>query len=214
MNNKTVFLIGTLGVSLFAIPAIIGGVLIEDYNLISQFISESDARGTKHGLALRLFGYIPSGILIAVFCFVALKKFQPSKLTKVGFYGLGVFYGIATIFTGIFPCDVGCNKNFTDPSLSQIIHNLAGLLTYIFVPISLMTAGLGLKQSPSHHRLSVIAITCGIASSLFVSLSLSDLSSQYVGLLQRIIESIFLIWIVSCAIEIKNMTTKNGSPDD
>jgi len=214
MNNKTVFLIGTLGVSLFAIPAIIGGVLIEDYNLISQFISESDARGTKNGLALRLFGYIPSGILIAVFCFVALKKFQPSKLTKVGFYGLGVFYGIATIFTGIFPCDVGCNKNFIDPSLSQIIHNLAGLLTYIFVPISLMIAGLGLKHSPSHHRLSVIAIICGIASSLFVSLSLSDLSSQYVGLLQRIIESIFLIWIVSCAIEIKNMTTKNGSPDD
>jgi hypothetical protein len=214
MNNKTVFLIGTLGVSLFAIPAIIGGVLIEDYNLISQFISESDARGTKHGLALRLFGYIPSGILIAVFCFVALKKFQPSKLTKVGFYGLGVFYGIATIFTGIFPCDVGCNKNFIDPSLSQIIHNLAGLLTYIFVPISLMIAGLGLKHSPSHNRLSVIAITCGIASSLFVSLSLTDLSSQYVGLLQRIIESIFLIWIVSCAIEIKKMTTKNGSPND
>ena len=212
MNNKTVFLIGTLGVSLFAIPAIIGGVLIEDYSLISQFISESDARGTKHGLALRLFGYIPSGILIAVFCFVALKKFQSSKLSKTGFYGLGVFYGIATMLTGIFPCDVGCNKNFIDPSLSQIIHNLAGLLTYIFVPISLMIAGLGLKHSPSHNRLSVIAITCGIASSLFVSLSLSDLSSQYVGLLQRIIESIFLIWIITCAIEIKNMRTKNGSP--
>ena len=214
MNNKTVFLIGTLGVSLFAIPAIIGGVLIEDYSLISQFISESDARGTKHGLALRLFGYIQSGIIIAVFCFVALKKFQSSKLSKTGFYGLGVFYGIATMLTGIFPCDVGCNKNFIDPSLSQIIHNLAGLLTYIFVPISLMIVGLGLKHSPSHNRLSVIAITCGIASSLFVSLSLSDLSSQYVGLLQRIIESIFLIWIVSCAIEIKNMTTKNGSPND
>ena len=207
MNNKTVFLIGTLGVSLFAIPAIIGGVLIEDYSLISQFISESDARGTKHGLALRLFGYIPSGILIAVFCFVALKKFQSSKLSKTGFYGLGVFYGIATMLTGIFPCDVGCNKNFIDPSLSQIIHNLAGLLTYIFVPISLMIVGLGLKHSPSHNRLSVIAITCGIVSSLFISLLLSDLSSQHVGLLQRIIESIFIIWIVTCAIEIKKMTT-------
>ena len=143
---------------------------------------------------------------------MGFKKFQPSKLTKVGFYGLGVFYGIATIFSGIFPCDVGCNKNFIDPSISQIIHNLAGLLTYIFVPISVMIVGLGLRHSPSHNRLSVIAITCGIGSSLFIALSLSDLSSQYVGLLQRIIESMFLIWIVSCAIDIKNMRTKNGSP--
>ena len=212
MHNKVVFFIGILGVSLFAIPAIIGGFLIEDYNLISQYISESDASDTKYGLALRIFGYIPSGILIAIFCFVGLKKFQPSKLTKVGFYGLGVFYGIATIISGIFPCDVGCNKNFIDPSLSQIIHNLAGLLTYIFVPISVMIIGLGLRHSPSHNRLSVIAITCGIGSSLFISLLLSDLSSQYVGLLQRIIESIFLIWIITCAIEIKNMKTKNGSP--
>ena len=208
MNNKVVFIIGMLGVSLFAIPAIIGGFLIEDYNLIGQFISESDAIDTKYGLALRLFGYIPSGILIAIFCFVGFKKFQPSKLTKVGFYGLGVFYGIATIITGIFPCDVDCNKNFIDPSIFQIIHNLAALLTYIFVPISVMIVGLGLRRSPSHNRLSVIAITCGIISSLFVSLLLADLSSQYVGLLQRIIESIFLIWIVSCAIEIKNMTTE------
>tara|TARA_B100001146_G_C16192647_1_gene439948 strand:+ start:1956 stop:2600 length:645 start_codon:yes stop_codon:yes gene_type:complete len=212
MNNKVVFLIGILGVSLFAIPSIIGGFLIEDYNLISQWISESDASDTKYGLALRIFGYIPSGFLIAIFCFVGFKKFQPSKLTKVGFYGLGVFYGIATIITGIFPCDVDCNKNFIDPSISQIIHNLAALLTYIFVPISVMIVGLGLRRSPSHNRLSVIAITCGIISSLFVSLLLADLSSQYVGLLQRIIESIFLIWIITCAIEIKNMTTKNGSP--
>ncbi|HBO89388.1 MAG TPA: hypothetical protein DD460_01470, partial [Acidobacteria bacterium] len=122
MNNKVVFLIGILGVSLFAIPSIIGGFLIEDYNLISQWISESDASDTKYGLALRIFGYIPSGFLIAIFCFVGFKKFQPSKLTKVGFYGLGVFYGIATIITGIFPCDVDCNKNFIDPSISQIIH--------------------------------------------------------------------------------------------
>jgi|TARA_B100000470_G_scaffold21404_1_gene14084 hypothetical protein len=212
MNNKVVFFIGILGVSLFAIPSIIGGFLIEDYNLISQWISESDASDTKYGLALRIFGYIPSGFLIAIFCFVGFKKFQPSKLTKVGFYGLGVFYGIATIITGIFPCDVDCNKNFIDPSISQIIHNLAALLTYIFVPISVMIVGLGLRRSPSHNRLSVIAITCGIISSLFVSLLLADLSSQYVGLLQRIIESIFLIWIITCAIEIKNMTTKNGSP--
>tara|TARA_Y100000780_G_C13487281_1_gene340843 strand:+ start:26 stop:670 length:645 start_codon:yes stop_codon:yes gene_type:complete len=212
MNNKVVFLIGILGVSLFAIPSIIGGFLIEDYNLISQWISESDASDTKYGLALRIFGYIPSGFLIAIFCFVGFKKFQPSKLTKVGFYGLGVFYGIATIITGIFPCDVDCNKNFIDPSISQIIHNLAALLTYIFVPISVMIVGLGLRHSPSHNRLSVIAITCGIISSLFVSLLLADLSSQYVGLLQRIIESIFLIWIITCAIEIKNMRTKNGSP--
>ena len=102
-----------------------------------------------------------------------------------------------------FPCDSGCNKLFIDPSISQIIHNITGLLTYIFVPISILLIGIGLKKSSIYNRLSTLGITFGIISILFVYLLFSDTNSEYIGLYQRIIEVIFIIWIITCAIAIK-----------
>lgn len=210
MSNKGTFFIGIVGISLFVVSSIVGGVLIENYSLTSQYISETYAIDTQYGIILRSFGYIPSGILLAIFCFLGHKYFQPSKLTKIGFYGLGIFYGLGTIIVGFFPCDSGCNRAFIDPSISQIIHNLSGFLTYLFVPISIILIGIGLKKLPNYDRLSIQAITFGIISMLFVYLLFSDSESEYIGLYQRIIETIFIIWIILCAIAIKNKIPSNN----
>ena len=85
MNNKRTFLIGILGVSLFVISSIAGGLLIENYNILNQFISESYAIDTEYGIFLRIFGYIPSGILITLFCFLGARYFHPSKIIQIGF---------------------------------------------------------------------------------------------------------------------------------
>ncbi len=205
MGNKLTFFIGILGVGLFAVSSIVGGFLIEDYSVLSQYISETYAIDTEYGKVLRIFGHIPSGILIALFCFLGATYFRPSKLTKVGFYGLGIFYGMATILVGFFPCESGCKTDLIDPSISQLIHNLIGFLTYVFVPISIILIGLGLKQLPNYNRLSVKAITYGAISIIFVYVLFSDPNSAYIGLYQRIIESVFILWIITCAIAIKNI---------
>ena len=204
MSNKLTFFVGVLGVSLFIVVAIVGGFLIEDYSVTSQYISETYAIDTEYGMVLRTYGYIPSGILLTLFTFVAYKKFPQSRLTKIGFYGLAVFYGMATILVGFFPCDSGCNKQFIDPSISQVIHNLTGFLTYIFVPVSLILIGIGLQKFPMYKRLSIQGIAYGILSALFVYLLFSDANSEYIGLYQRVVESVFVIWIITCAIAIKN----------
>ena len=204
MSNKIIFFIGILGISLFVISSIVGGFLIENYSVTSQLISETYAIDTKYGLVIRSFGYIPSGILLTIFAFAGLKKFPHSNLIKIGFYGLGVFYGITTVIVGFFPCDSGCNKLFIDPSISQVIHNLAGFLTYLFVPISIVLIGIGLKKYPIYNRLSIQGITYGILSILFVYLLFSNPNSEYIGLYQRLIESVFIIWIITCAFVIKN----------
>ncbi|MFT7628138.1 MAG: hypothetical protein ACI9OS_001793 [Ulvibacter sp.] len=211
MNNRLTFFIGIVGVSLFTFCAVVGGFLIEDYSVISQYISESYAIDTEYGIILRGYGYIPSGILISIFCFRLSKMFPPSKLTKIGFYAFGVFYGIATIVVAIFPCDTLCNPEFIDPSISQVIHNLAGALTYLFVPLSILLIGVGLKQDPKYNRLSRLGIIYGILSLLFVFILFSDATSQFKGLYQRIIEMVFIFWIVSCALAIKNKTPINRS---
>jgi len=204
MSNKSIFFIGVLGVSLLAASFFIGGLLIENYDIVSQFISESYAIDTEYGLLLRIFGYIPSSILITLFCFLAVKYFQPTILIKIGFYGIGIFYGVASLVTGIFPCDSGCNKELINPSFSQLTHNFAALLMYVFVPINIIITGIGLKRLANYNRLSIIAITSGIISILFVYLLFSDITSEFLGLYQRIIESVFIIWILTCAFTIKN----------
>jgi len=204
MSNNFIFLTGILGVGLFVTSSIIGGLLIENYSITVQYISETYAIDTEYGVGLRSLGFIPSGILITIFAFLGFKKFPPSSLTKIGFYGLGVFYGIATIIAAIFPCDSGCNKEFIDPSISQIIHNLIGFLTYMFVPISIILIGFGLKQTPKYNRLSIQAISYGVVSILFVYLLITDSNSEYIGLYQRMVETVFIIWIITCSIAIKN----------
>ncbi|MHC1703949.1 MAG: DUF998 domain-containing protein [Tenuifilaceae bacterium] len=204
MSERTIFWTGILGVTLFGVASIIGGFQLNDYNPMSQYISETMAVDTPYGKALRYFGYIPSGILLTIFAFSAFKNFPNSNLTKVGFWGLGIFYGVATIIVGIFPCDKGCNKELIDPSTSQIIHNLTGLLTYIFVPISIIIIGISIRQLQNYKRLSKIAIICGLNCFVFISLLLTDPLTKYAGLYQRIIEGTFIIFIIACSIYIKN----------
>ena len=204
MSNKITFLIGILGVSLFVVSSLLGGFLIENYNILSQYISESYAIDTEYGKILRIFGYIPSGILIALFCFLAVKYFQLSKLLNIGFYGIGIFYGLATVVVGIFPCDSGCNKELINPSYSQLIHNFAGLLTYLFVPFFMILIGFGLKKSPSNSTFSIQSIAMGAIGILFVYILVSNPNSEYIGLYQRLVELVFVTWIIFCANTIKN----------
>ena len=116
---------------------------------------------------------------------------------------MDLVYGIGTIVVSIFPCDSGCNTEFIDPSLSQVIHNLAALLIYTFVPISIILTGIGLKKFSNYRSLSIIALVLGVLSILFVSILISELNPEFGGLYQRIIETLILIWIIACALKIK-----------
>jgi len=206
MNNKLVAYIGILGVSLFAIAAIVGPLLIDDYSVVSQYISESFASDTEYGWYLQYFGYVPSGILITIFCFSAPKYFPSSKLIVAGFFGLALFYGLGTLLVGFFPCDAGCPTNVLDSSLSQLIHNAMGSLTYIFLPISIIAIGLGLKKFEGYSKLSQIAMATAIISGIFIFILFSNPESDYRGVLQRIIETSFITFMVSGATAIKNGT--------
>ncbi|SKB77994.1 DUF998 domain-containing protein [Maribacter arcticus] len=204
MSNKLIAYIGILGVSLFAIAAIVGPLLIDDYSVISQYISESFASNTEYGWYLQYFGYVPSGILIAAFCITAPKYLPESKLIIAGFLGLVIFYGIGTVTVGLFPCDAGCPTNIIDSSAAQLIHNAAASLTYIFLPICILGIGLGLKKFEAFKRLSQISMATGIISAIFIFVLFSNPESGYRGLLQRVIETSFITFIISSALKIRN----------
>lgn len=158
LNKNTTFLIGIISVSLLLFTSLYGGFLIEDYSLTRQFISETFSEETKYGLIFRFFGYLPGGILIILFCINAIKYFPEIKEIKVGFYGVGLLYGLGTILVGIFPCDIGCNRHI-DPSISQHIHNYSAILTYLLFPFFMILIGLGFKRPKLKNIISLNVFT-------------------------------------------------------
>lgn len=201
MKNTFLFLLGILGVLLFVGSAIWGGILIDGYDPLSQLISESYAIDTEYGESLRYYGYIPSGILLAMFCFLGRSVFPRSQATTLGFIGIGVFYGLATVVVSIYPCDSGCL--FTkEPSLSQFIHNLVGFLTYATVPLCIFMVGRGLRPFETHKRLANQSIQLGLLSVVLVLLFFGLADSEYAGLSQRAVELSFVGWVILCAFAI------------
>jgi len=199
---------GLLGVLFFVSATIIGGLQFSGYSHISQLISESYAMGTPYGIQLRYIGFLPSGIFMAAFAFYAAGAVPKSTPATCGFIGLGVFYGIATIIVSLFPCDKGCGKELVDPSLSQFIHNLTGLLTYLIVPVSLLMLGVAARKWPDAKFVSYAGIALGLIAMLFVGILSSNLHGNFAGLYQRIIEGSILAWIVVCSVYLGTLQKK------
>ena len=101
-------------------------------------------------------------------------------------------------------CCTNVGSEFTNPSTAQIIHNLFGFLTYLTVPCCILLLGVGLRKT-NHSRLSNHGIFLGSLSSLFVLYLFLNPLTHFIGMYQRIIESIFLLWIISCATTLKKM---------
>lgn len=196
MNGIKASWFGLLGIIFFVSATILGGLQFSDYSHISQLISESYAIGTPYGIHLRYLGFIPGGLFISAFAFIAIKALPKSTYTRTGFLGIGIFYGMATILVSLFPCDKGCDKELVDPSLSQLIHNLTGLLTYLIVPVSLLMIGVAARKWPNGKYVSNISLILGLIAILFVGILSSDLQSKFAGLYQRIIEGSILACIV------------------
>jgi uncharacterized protein DUF998 len=211
MPKSKAFWTGILGVTLFVITTIIGGFLHPNYNHISQFISELYAVDAPNADLLRYIGYIPSGILFMLFAFFAIRETPKSVFAAIGFIGLGLGYGLGTVICGLFTCDAGCNPEFINPTLSQIIHNLVGFLTYCVVPITLFMISLSLRKWKKGVIFSNIGLVLSFISFFFVGVLNADFSSPYKGLVQRIIEGSILLWIVIYAFYILKNHSENAS---
>jgi len=196
---------GFTGVTLFIATTVIAGMLIPGYSHVSQLISESYAIDTTFGLQLRFIGFLPAGLCLAVFAFLAIRSLPKHILARAGFYGIGIFYGLGTVAVSFFPCDAGCNKEFIDPSLSQFLHNLTGILTYLFVPVSLILVGIAALKWTNAKPVVFSGIISGILAMFFIGILSDGMDTAYAGLYQRIIEGLILAFIVTCSIYLRRL---------
>jgi len=201
---------GMIGVALFVMAVVLGGVLLDGYDHRSQFISESYALGTEHGPTLRFLGYLPSGLLIALFALSAAKAMQVKRVGRLGFAGLGVFYGIGTVVTAFFPCEAGCEVAPGAASLTQGVHNISGLLTYLLVPFALLMIGSDLRKNPVYAPVGGVASAYGVVMLIAVGFFFASVDSDHRGTVQRAVEASVLLWILVCAWNLRKATGRMG----
>ena len=202
MTKTKAFLFGTLGVLLFVMTTIFAGASYPHYDSSSQFISELYAIDAPNADFIRYVLYLPSGILFFLFSVFAIKETGKSTLGTLGFLGIGFGYGLGTVICSLFNCDEGCNPEFIKPSVSQVIHNLTGLFTYLTVPFSIILISIASRKwdnAAVYANLSVVSACICLSS--FVVLN-ADLQSPYKGFVQRIIEGSILLWILASAVYI------------
>lgn len=178
---------------------ILGALGFPGYSHTAQFMSELGARGAPHEMLIRFAGFLPAGVSMILFVIGAFTSLPRSALTTIGLIGIAL-YAMGYIVAVFFPCDFGCRPE--QPSASQAIHNLFGLIGYVLAPLTLLALGFSARKWPGGQHLSWLAYIAA-ALALFGMMTLSP-KSPYVGLSQRLIECAVLMWVVMCAWYVKS----------
>lgn len=175
----------------FVITIVWGGIAYENYNHMSQFISELGATGASTSAFINYIGFIPTQLLILLFIIICANKLPQSPLNTAGLLLLCV-YTFSLTTAAIFPCDFECRPE--TPTKSHVIHILSAIPAYLSGSMAIFILSKGLKKwAPSKafekfgYAISILILIC------FFNL---DDSSQYVGLIQRILEASIFLWFI------------------
>ncbi|WP_057634662.1 DUF998 domain-containing protein [Stenotrophomonas humi] len=161
-----------------------GAALKPGYSAMSQYISELGATDSAHAVLISMGGFIPVGALAALLLGAMAAHVPVSGASRVG-YWLLMCEPLAWIGSALAPCDLGCPL---EGSLSQAVHNLLGVFTYLGT-----TLGLVLLAATPHIKLPTRLFWIALATIwllLFVLMGTPPLH-DWRGLLQRLSE-----WLV------------------
>jgi hypothetical membrane protein len=185
---------------------VLGGANFPNYSHASQFISELGAEGAPNARLINLAGFLPAGLLITAFAFLARRSLPRSGATTFGMIGL-VFFALGYLVAVVFPCEPGCHP--AEPTLSQAVHNLFGLAGYLVAPPSLFVLAWQARRWPKAAHLSLL----GFIGSGLALLGLLFLSPEfkYVGIAQRVLEGSVLAWIMACALYLGPSQRSHGN---
>jgi hypothetical protein len=186
---------GFLGVISLLLATVLGCAQFSEFDHVSQYLSEMYAVGTPYGRELRLFLLVPGGVLITVFALLAGREYK-SRLIGLGFLGIAISYGCATVVGSAFPCDAGCPRDLSEASPSYVIHLTAGMVTHLLVPPSLLLIGIAAWRWTDDKAVAFSTITIGTLGLGCNVLLGDDPTSPYAGLFQRIFEGSTVGWIL------------------
>ena len=183
---------GVAGPILFTVMTLICASLRSDYSHIHHFISELGATGTPNADLMNWAGFVPAGILIALFG-VSLKQLIPkSFLSGLGSILVTVF-GMGMVIVGYFSCDPGCPG---EGSFENNLHDQISGPVFLCAIAGILILGIAFKRLHSWKRFWLYSVVSALASIGFlVGLITSIESYTYTGLWQRLLLLTLFLWM-------------------
>jgi hypothetical protein len=177
----------------FAFPFVFGA-MDPDYSHVRDFISELGAAGAPNAALVNWYGFLPVGVVMTAFSVLAWAVLPRSWAATVGFLGI-FFFALGYTGAAFFPCDAGCQP--AEPSFSQTMHNLTGLMGYLGAPLFMAVLALASRRWPGAGWLALLAVAGAVASAYGLS-GLFDESTGTAGQAQRVLEAGVLSWVLAC----------------
>jgi len=221
---------GIIAPILFTIVLITLGFLQPGYNHFTQYMSEFGAIDAPYAYIMNTVGIPLLGLLIIAFAFALNKGINNGNGSKIGPLLL-VVSGVSLFSCGIFRCDPGCIPISTIGFLHSYVCSIA-LFSLIFAPFFMLhrlasddrwhnyqyyslTIGIvalchRLASDDRWHNYQYYSLTIGIvALCLGVLFKLSSFG-DLVGLFQRIIFGVPLLWVEIMAIKLFTIFNKDA----
>ncbi|WP_250655416.1 DUF998 domain-containing protein [Alkalimarinus coralli] len=165
----------------------------EGYSPIVNTLSELGVTGGPHQLAVSRYYFLPLGVSVCVFLVLGHlleTSFRYDVLSTVLLSLVGTGYIIAAFF----PCDAGAPVL---GSVSNQIHNVAGVFEYLGAGFGLILMGAAPVDALGLRVWNGYLILSGSVILLSLVLLILPLFKRTRGLLQRVAEASFFIWMLS-----------------
>lgn len=179
-----------LGVSLTAMA-------YPGYDHLQLAMSQLGAVGAPtHGLS-PLVNNFPLALLFALFACGIARRWRGSRLAMVS-AALVLLHAVGSLGTGWFACDQGCAPD--QPSTSQQLHNLSGLLMFLSLTLaSGLWVWLGARVADS-RALAVTSLVCTLGAIITVGfMGQAMQSGELFGLYQRLNYGVGVAWVAAIA---------------
>ncbi|MFK5879505.1 MAG: DUF998 domain-containing protein [Flavobacteriaceae bacterium] len=206
MTNKSYGIIGITTPIVFLTTYIILSSIRPEYSMFTKAISELGSVDAPKKWIWNSFGYILTGLLIAIYAFGLYKNMAIEKSSKLPLYGL-LLSGIFMAISGIFPGDFD-NKQ----SITMFLHTLGSFGSYIFFLVGAFTypklmGKTNYWKSAKKPTLIFTYLTIIFGAWVFVFPNIPALG-------QRIVFVFYFLWILFTAIKLYNTPKENTTANN
>ncbi|CAM3203279.1 cbs domain-containing protein [Ectopseudomonas mendocina] len=168
------------------------------YSHLDQAMSQLGAQGSPTQGFSAWVNNLPLGLFFVLFAVGVMRQVRGSRLASFSAV-LILVHGLASFATGYFACDQGCAP--AQPSFSQQMHNLAGLVMFLSLTLASLLWSFLSKRLLGSRGFGLFSLACTVLAVATVVLMAQAVESGHgFGLYQRINYGISVIWVAGLAL--------------